>query len=79
MAARAYYAILDDTSGALTMVQGTLYFVPEDSSDIVEITPEHVNFLVTLGQMTLADGQRIEDLMAGGAVSVCLSREEGRN
>jgi hypothetical protein len=76
MAPKAYYAILDDTSGALTMVNHTLYFVPEDSSDIVEITPEHITFLVTLGQMQLADARRIEDLMHGGAVGVCLSRSQ---
>lgn len=74
MATRVYFAILDETSGALTMVNGTLYFVPEDESDIVEITPEHVNFLVTLGQMDLADAQRIQDLLNGGAVAIACSR-----
>jgi hypothetical protein len=48
-----------------------------DEGAIIEITPAHVNFLVTLGEMTLADAQRIEDLMHGGYAQVACSRHAG--
>jgi hypothetical protein len=69
----AFYAILDETNGALTKVNGTMYFVGEDAT-ITEITPAHINFLVVLGEMLLSDGQRIADLMAGGYAGVACSR-----
>jgi len=70
---KAYYAHLDDQAGALVRVNGIIYFVAEDG-DITEITPAHVNFLVTLGEMTMADGQRIADLMRGGYAGVACGR-----
>jgi hypothetical protein len=76
VAPKSFYAHLDDQAGALTRVNGIIYFVAE-AGDIIEITPAHVNFLVTLGEMTLSDAQRIEDLMAGGYAAIACSRTEG--
>ena len=76
-AAKAFYAHLYDEAGALTKVHGTLYFVTE-AGDITEVEPEHTPFLTMLGAMTLADAQRIEDLMQGGAAAIACSRDEGR-
>jgi hypothetical protein len=69
----AFYAILDETNGALTKVNGTMYFVGEDAT-ITEITPAHINFLVVLGAMQMSDAQRIDDLMAGGPAAIACSR-----
>jgi hypothetical protein len=74
---KAFYAHLFMDSGALVKVQGTLYFVGDDST-IVEVEPGMVNFLTVLGEMTLADAQRIEDLMTGGSAAVACGRDEGR-
>jgi hypothetical protein len=71
--AKVFYAHLDDQPGALTRVQGIIYFVA-DAGEIIEITPAHITFLVVLGEMQLADAQRIEDLMHGGAAGVACSR-----
>ena len=76
VAPKAFYAHLDDQAGALVRVNGILYFVAEDST-IVEVEPAMVNFLCVLGEMTLADSQRIADLMAGGYAGVACSRTEG--
>lgn len=75
-APKAFYANLFDQEGALTKVGGTLYFVTE--ADITEVEPGDCNFLVVLGEMTLSDGQRIQDLMQGGFAAIACSREEGR-
>jgi hypothetical protein len=72
---QAYYAHLDETPGALTNVHGTLYFVSDH--DVTEITPAHINFLVVLGNMPMADAQRIDDRMAGGPAGVACSRAQG--
>jgi hypothetical protein len=74
---KCYYAHLDDQPGALTKLAGTLYFVSE-SGEVIEVEPEALNFLTVLGQMQLADAQRIEDLMNGGPSGIACSRDEGR-
>jgi hypothetical protein len=75
-APQAFYAHLFDASGALTKVHGTLYFVAEDAT-ITEVEPDMCNYITVLGAMTLSDGQRIADLMAGGAAVIACSRMEG--
>ena len=73
--AKAFYAHMFMDSGALVKVGGTLYFVGEDRT-IVEVEPGMVNFLTVLGEMTLADAQRLDDLLNGGAVAIACSREQ---
>ena len=73
---KVYYAHMFEQAGALCRVNSVIYFVGDDG-EIVEVEPSMINFLVVLGEMTLSEGQRIADLMAGGAVGLCLSREMG--
>ena len=77
--AKAFYAHLFMDSGILTKVGGTLIFVRDEDRAIIEVEPGMVNFLTVLGEMTLADAQHIEDLLAGGAAAVACTRDEGRN
>jgi hypothetical protein len=72
-APRAYHAILDDTHGALTQVSGQLYFF-SDAGDITAVEPEHLNFLVVLGEIGLADTQQIMDHLHGGAAWIATHR-----
>ena len=72
---RAFYAHLFMDSGALTTVSGTLYFVG-DNGVITAVEPPMVNFLTVLGEMMLADAQRLEDLMQGGPTGVACSRQQ---
>jgi hypothetical protein len=71
---KAYYAHYYDEAGSIIKVAGCLYFV-SDAGEVIEVEPETLTFLVVLGAMQTADAQRIEDLMNGGAVGVCLSRQ----
>jgi hypothetical protein len=73
---KAFYAILDETHGVLTKVHGTMVFMASDSGDMTEIEPEHCPFLMPLGEIGLADTQRILDRLHGGAVGVCLTRAQ---
>jgi hypothetical protein len=74
---KAFYAHLYDQSGALTKVHGTLYFVTDIDGFIVEVEPNMLNFLTVLGEMTVTNAQRIQDLMAGGAAAIACRRQEG--
>lgn len=74
---KVFYAHLFEQAGALVRVNGIITFVGDDG-EIVEVEPSMINFLCVLGQMTLSDGQRIADLMAGGYAGVACSRDEGR-
>jgi hypothetical protein len=75
---KAYYAHYYDEAGAITKVAGCLYFV-SDAGEVIEVEPETITFLVVLGQMQMADAQRIEDLMNGGYAGVACSRQmEGK-
>jgi hypothetical protein len=71
---KAYFAHYFDEAGALTKVGASLYFVT-DSGEVTEVEPETLNFLTVLGQMQLADAQRIEDVMNGGAAAIACSRQ----
>jgi hypothetical protein len=75
VAPKAFYAHLDDQVGALTKVHGILYFVAEEGA-IVEVEPAMVNFLCVLGEMTMADAQRVEDLMNGGYAAIACTRNQ---
>jgi len=71
--AKAFYAHLDETAGALTKVNGTLYFVADDDT-VTEIQRAHINFLCVLGEMTLSDSQHCADVVAGGAAQIACQR-----
>jgi len=71
---RAYYAILDEQHGTLAQLNGTIYFLADDTEELIAITPEHVPFLMPLGCVGLADTQALLDCMHGGAARICTSR-----
>jgi hypothetical protein len=70
---KAYYAHYYDEAGAIVKQAGCLYFVSE-GGEVIEVEPETLTFLVVLGQMQMADAQRIEDLMNGGPAGVACGR-----
>jgi hypothetical protein len=72
--AQAFYAHLYDQAGALTKVNGTIYFLSSETGDITEIEPEHCTFLTVLGEIGLADTQQIMDQLHGGAARIACSR-----
>jgi hypothetical protein len=73
VAPKSFYAHLFDESGVLAKVKGELTFFA-DSGEITVVEPDMCNYLTVLGEVGLADGQRVLDLMHGGPVGVCLSR-----
>jgi hypothetical protein len=72
--AKAFYAILDETHGALTKLDGTIYFFDAVAGTITEIEPEHTPFLTVLGEIGLADTQKIMDEIHGGAAWIATHR-----
>ena len=74
-APRAYRAILDETTGTLTQVDGVLYFFT-DEGEIVNVEPEHLNFLMTLGEVGLSETQALLDTMHGGPAAIACSRPQ---
>jgi hypothetical protein len=72
---KAFYAILDDTHGILTKMDHTLFFM-SDAGDIVEIEPAHCAFLMPLGEVGLADTQRLMDTLHGGYAQVACRRQQ---
>jgi hypothetical protein len=73
---KAFYAHYYDQPGSLVKIRGILTFVGEDGL-VSAIEPADVNFLTVLGQMEMADAQRLDDLMHGGAAAIACSRQEG--
>jgi|KBSSwiStaDraftv2_1062776.scaffolds.fasta_scaffold1936678_2 hypothetical protein len=71
---RAYYAILDEQHGTLAQLDGTMYFLADDTEALTAITPEHLPFVMTLGCVGLADTQGLLDRLHGGAARICTSR-----
>ena len=60
---KAFYAHVFDQAGAICRINNIIYFVAEDG-DIVEVEPSMINFFgIVLGQMHMADAQRLADLM----------------
>jgi hypothetical protein len=75
---KCYYAHFYDQPGFLTRQAGSLYFISE-SAEVIEVEPEAITFLVVLGEMTVADGQRIADLLNGGPSGIACSRDQGKS
>jgi hypothetical protein len=72
--AKAFYAHLYDQPGVLAKVEGTIYFLDPDTGAITAIAPEHCPFLVVLGEIGLADTQRLLDALHGELAAICTSR-----
>jgi hypothetical protein len=75
-APKAFFAHLYDRSGVLAKVGAELVFFDDNAEDITTVEPQDCNFLTVLGEIGLADGQRVLDLMHGGAVGLCVSRAQ---
>ena len=74
--AKAFYAHLYDEAGALTKVDGTIYFMATETGAITAIEPEHCTFLTVLGEIGLADTQQLMDHIRGGAAQIACSRRQ---
>jgi len=57
-------------------LDGILYFF-SDAGDITEVQPEHLNFLVVLGEIGLCDTQKLMYVMHCGYAAIACSRMEG--
>jgi hypothetical protein len=71
---KAFYAHLYDQAGTLAKVEGTIYFMDPATGTITAIAPEHCPFLVVLGEIGLADTQRLLDALHGELAAICTSR-----
>jgi hypothetical protein len=71
---KAFYAHLYDQAGTLAKVDGVIYFMQPATGAITAIAPEHCPFLVVLGEIELADTQRLLDALHGGLAALCTSR-----
>ena len=71
---KAFYAHLYDEAGALTKLDGVIYFLSTDTGAITEIEPEHTPFLTVLGEIGLADTQQVMDRIHGGSAAVACGR-----
>jgi hypothetical protein len=71
---KAFYAHLYEEPGLLAKVDGTMYFLVPDTGAITAIEPEMCPFLTVLGEIGLADTQRIMDDIHGGLATIATSR-----
>ena len=71
---KAYYAHLYDEPGTLTKLDDVIYFLSEATDELTAIEPEHCPFLMTLGEIGLADTQALHDKLMGGYAKICTSR-----
>jgi hypothetical protein len=72
---KAFYCVLHDQNGILGKVAGRIYFFGEDGS-VVDYEPDMANFCTVLGEVGLADCQRLMDEMHGGAARIVCSRRQ---
>jgi len=77
IARKVFRAVLDDAAGMLGKIDDRILFIADDTNEMVWIEPEHVNFLVVLGEIGLSDSQLAQDTLAGGYAAVACSREMG--
>jgi hypothetical protein len=74
---KAFYATLyDDLHGVLGKVDGRIYFFA-DNGDIIDYEPEMAPWVCILGETSVADTQRIMDVVVhGGYAAVACSRRQ---
>jgi hypothetical protein len=72
--AKAFYAHLYDQPGVLAKVEGTLYFMDPETGTITAVEPAMCPFLTVLGEIGLAETQRLMDDLHGGLATLCTSR-----
>ena len=64
---KAFRATLRDEAGALAKIDRELLFFNEVTGAIVTIEPEDCVWLCVLGEIGLAEAQRLADVRHGGA------------
>ena len=73
-APRAYRATLRDEAGTLAKLDGEILFFNDETGDIITIEPEDCVWLCVLGEIGLADTQKIMDEIHGGYAAITCSR-----
>ena len=75
---KAFYATVYDLPARLVKVDGIIYVVTDD--DVQPFEVEMAPFTCVLGELGVADPQRLMDVVVhGGYAAVACSREEGVN
>ena len=72
---KAFYAHLYDQAGTLAKVDGLIYFMVPESGTITALEPEMCTSLTVLGEIGLADTQRLLDELHGGLATICTARQ----
>jgi hypothetical protein len=71
---KAFYALLYERHGILGKVDGRIYFF-DDNGEVVDYEPEMAPWVCILGEVVLADTQRLMDVIVhGGYATVACSR-----
>lgn len=73
-APKAFYSILNDQHGILAQVDGTVYHMSPETGDITPVTS--YAGLTVLGEVGLADTQKILDRLHGGYAATACSRAQ---
>jgi hypothetical protein len=73
---KAFYAIMDDDQhGVLTMDEhGAVWFRNEATNALTLITPEMYPFVQALGEVALAEAQKMDDVRRGGHAAIACNR-----
>jgi hypothetical protein len=72
---QAKYATVYDAACTIAKVNQGLYVIYPDGR-IEDFSIEMAPFTVVLGDVDVADGQYLDDELAGGPVGVCLTRAQ---
>ena len=72
---KAYRATLRDEAGTLTKLNGEILFFG-DAGDIITIEPEDCVWLCVLGEIGLADCQRLMDELHGSYAKIATTRRQ---
>jgi hypothetical protein len=70
---KVFFAILHETHGTLAKVDGDILFMAEDGT-LTVIEPEDCMWLVTLGEVGVANAQQVRDRMRGGYAAIATQR-----
>jgi hypothetical protein len=70
---KVFFAILHETHGTLAKLDSDIFFMAEDGT-LTVIEPEDCMWLVTLGEVGLANAQQIRDRMRGGYAALACTR-----
>jgi hypothetical protein len=70
---KVFFAILHETHGVLAKVDGDILFMAENGA-LTVIEPEDCLWLVTLGEVGLANAQRCLDHIRGGHAKIACTR-----